>query len=106
MLSKNQQIEKLEKVKKVVNLFLSEDNLTINDISKITGIASSSVQRYLHDPFILEIFGTDAEQILSEIEMKLKQNSDNGRILGGQVFSNNNTSLKDENGHFIGSIKK
>ena len=106
MLSEEQQIEKLEKIKEVVSLFLSEDNLTIRDVSETTGISHSSVQRYLHDPLINEIFGADAKKIIGQIEKKLSENYENGIRLGGETFVNNNVSLKDEYGHFIGSKKR
>ena len=106
MLSRGQQIEKLENVKMVVSLFLSNDNLSIKDISKKTGISRSSVQRYLHDPLIQEIFGEEAQIIIVQIENKLRDNYSDGVKLGGQTFASRNVSLKDENGHFIGSKKR
>ena len=106
MLSDEQYQEKLEKVKKVVEIFL-RDKKKIREISEETGISKSAIQRYLNDDeFINLIYGEKANFIKEEICRRLEENYKEGIKLGGINFAQNNESLKDELGHFIGSRKK
>lgn len=106
MLSSEQYQEKLEKVKKVVEIFL-KDKKTIREISEETGISKSSIQRYLNDEeFINLIYGQKASFIREEIIRRLEENYKEGTKLGGINFAKNNETLKDELGHFTGSRKK
>lgn len=109
MLSEEQYQEKLKKVKYVVTSFLKEKK-TIKQIADESGelkISKSSVQRYLNDEqYIKILFGEEAPFIIEEIERRLIENYSDGVKLGGNNFAQNNESLKDENGHFIGSRKK
>lgn len=98
--------EKMAKVEYVVNEFL-KNKKTIKEISQITGISKSSVQRYLNDvKFIKEIYGINAEFIIEEIRRRLVKNYEEGVKLGGNNFAANNESIKDDLGHFQGSINK
>lgn len=106
MLSKEQYIEKQEKVKKVVIALLNEKK-TIKQMSEDFSIPKSSVQRYLNDnEFIKDIFGVESEFIIEEIRRKLGENYKEGKKIGGQTYALNNQALQDESGHFIGSRKK
>ena len=106
MLSNRQQEEKKDKIKIVVNSFL-KGKKTIVEIEKETGISSSSVQRYLKEyDYIKEIYGTNAEFIIEEIQRKLQENKKEGLSKGGTNFAKNNISTKDEKGHFTGSKRR
>ena len=106
MLSEEQQVYKKYKIKIVVDRFLKGKN-TINEISKETGISSSTVQRYLNNELMIrEIYGKDAEFIIEEIERRLQENKIEGLSRGGQNFIKNNIPIKDVNGHFTGSKKR
>ena len=106
MLNNEQYYAKLQKVKLVVETFLSSDK-TIYQIAIETGISKSSVQRYLNDyDSIRIIYGGNAVLIMQEISRKLQENYNNGVKLGGNNYALNNDCLKDDLGHFIGSIRK
>ena len=106
MLSDKQQLEKDDKIKKVLIAFLSSKK-TIEEISEGTGISKSSVQRYLTDEDAIRfIYTKDADFIIEEIKRKLEENKKEGLSKGGINFAKNNISTKDENGHFTGSKKR
>lgn len=106
MLSKSQQLEKEEKIKKVVDMFLNS-NLTINELSKEVNIPSSSIQRYLNDvDYIAMIYGSEAKEKLLLITEKLKTNKKEGLIRGGVMSTINNEPIRDKNGKFTGNRKK
>ena len=106
MLSKSQQIEKEENIKKVVEAFLSSD-VSINELSKMINISSSTIQRYLNDvDYITMIFGSSAKEKLMLINAKLKANKQKGHSKGGIISTTNNEPIRDENGKFTGNRKK
>ena len=106
MLSNEQYIEKLEKVKLSVDTFL-KGNKTIYQVADETGISKSSVQRYLNDKdSIMAIYGANATFIMQEISRKLEENYNNGIRLGGANYALNNEVIKDDLGRFIGTRKK
>ena len=106
MLSEDQYNDKLEKVEKSVTEFL-KNKKTIREISEITGISKSAVQRYLNDEeSINTIYGADSTFIIEEINRKLEENKIEGAKLGGTNFAINNEPIRDALGHFKGSRKK
>lgn len=95
-----------QKVIKVVEVFLSGD-YTIAEVSKITGVSTSSIQRYLNNvEYICECFPSDAKEKIKKIKEKLSNNKIDGLSRGGKNYSQNNQYTKDELGHFTGSRKK
>ena len=95
-----------QKVIKVVEVFLSGD-YTIAEVSKITGVPTSSIQRYLNNvDLICSYFPDNGKKIISEIKEKLSNNKIDGLSRGGKNYSLNNQYTKDELGHFTGSTKK
>lgn len=96
------QINKEKNILKVVKLFL-ENDLYINEIAELSNISSSSVQRYLNDPLVCDLFGSKTKE---QIKTKLKAKKISGNIKGGRNYSLNNTAIKNIDGKFNGSIKK
>ena len=106
MLSEAQINAKKEKVYKTVTAFLSGE-YTIDQVAAMTGYSSSAVQRYLNDEeYISLCFKNDAEFVMNEIAIKLEKNKKDGLSNGGLIYSMNNIPLKDDLGHFKGSLKK
>lgn len=102
----NRDIQRLERVKKTIEIFLEnegrisdEDLASILILSKIE-TSSSTVGR--------DLTGEIAKSLLSEEEYNYihnlrTANKLRGKQKGGINFSLNNTFLKDENGKFTGS---
>lgn len=106
MLSESQRLEKLEKIKRCVEIYLQGDK-TILDVSKETGYTTSSIQRYLNDSeYIMELYPIEYKSIILKIKSKLLKNKIDAKSKGGISFAENNVALKDEYGHFTGSRKK
>ena len=77
---------------------------TNKEISEITGISKSSVQRYLnHKQTIQKLFYKD---LYNKIQESLKENIRQARSIGGINSTKNNIYLKDEKGKFIGIKQK
>ena len=77
---------------------------TNKEISEITGISKSSVQRYLNDKETIEkLFSKD---LYNKIKESLKENIRQARSIGGINSTKNNIYLKDEKGKFIGIKQK
>ena len=77
---------------------------TNKEISEITGISKSSVQRYLNDKETIEkLFSKD---LYNKIQESLKENIRQARSIGGINSKKNNIYLKDEKGKFIGIKQK
>ena len=77
---------------------------TNKEISEITGISKSSVQRYLNDKETIEkLFSKD---FYNKIQESLKENIRQARSIGGINSTKNNIYLKDEKGKFIGIKQK
>ena len=77
---------------------------TNKEISEITGISKSSVQRYLNDKETIEkLFSKD---LYNKIQESLKENIRQARSVGGINSTKNNIYLKDEKGKFIGIKQK
>ena len=77
---------------------------TNKEISEITGISKSSVQRYLNDKETIEkLF---SKNLYKKIQESLKENIRQARSIGGINSTKNNIYLKDEKGKFIGIKQK
>ena len=77
---------------------------TNKEISEITGISKSSVQRYLNDKETIEkLFSKD---LYNKIQESLKENIRQARSNGGINSTKNNIYVKDEKGKFIGIKQK
>ena len=77
---------------------------TNKEMSEITGISKSSVQRYLNDKETIEkLFSKD---LYNKIQESLKENIRQARSIGGINSTKNNIYLKDEKGKFIGIKQK
>lgn len=101
MLSEEQKRKKDLKILKVTSEFINNP-LSIEEISQITGISSSSVQRYLNDKRIIELLG---KETYDEIKHLLKIRKMQAVSKGGFVSTRNNEPVRDENGKFIGNKK-
>ena len=103
MVSNEQKREINKKILKVTSVFINT-GFSIEEVSKITGIPRSSVQRYLNDKKrIVSLLG---EEVYEEIQKMLSLNKQEALKLGGYNSVRNNIALRDENGKFIGNIKK
>lgn len=91
-----------KKILYVCKLFIEEEDLSVNDISKITGIPRSTVLRYLNSELVKELITPSAH---SYIRNKIKNAKLEGSRKGGKISSQKNTYIKDSNGKFIGSVK-
>lgn len=94
--------DKEKKICIVVKAFLENPMLSNKELSELTGISSSSIQRYLNDPIIKKLFD---EEMFNNIQNLLKQKTIEGRRKGGINYFKNNEPIKDEHGNFIGSKK-
>lgn len=102
MLSKEQEEEKRLKILKVAKHFF-EHGGSIEEVSASTGIPESSVQRYLHDPVIINELG---KEVYDVIQIKIKESKQEGLSKGGKTYAENNDFTKNEIGKFTGSRKK
>ena len=99
--------ERKKRVKIVVEAFLSYDDITISQLSKIINVSSSTIQRDLNDVnYIQMVYGKTAKDILIKISEKLKINKKNGVVKGGVNSTTNNEPVRDENGKFTGNKKR
>ena len=107
MLSRAQILEKEERIRRVVDTFLSYDQISINELSSILKISSSTIQRDLNDvEYISSIYGANAKDKLAQISKRLKQNKIVGVSIGGINSTKNNVPIRDENGKFTGNKKR
>ena len=102
MLSDRQYKEKVKKILLVAKTFL-ENPVSNIELSKIIGISSSSVQRYLNDPEIINLLG---QETFDRIQELLDYNRLTARQEGGIISTTNNKPLRDSNGKFTGNIHK
>ncbi len=91
-----------ERIRTVVTAYLKDPSITIKQVAEETGISMSSIQRYLNDPLISDIF---TPEILSKLQSKMIKNQADGRKKGGINSFLNNVPLKDKSGKFIGNKK-
>lgn len=107
MLSEAQIQQKKERIKFVVDSFLSYDNISINQLSRIIKVPSSTIQRDLNDlEYIEMIYGGEAKDKFKKISEILKQNKAHGLSKGGINSTTNNEPIRDENGKFTGNKKR
>ena len=103
MVSEKQEREINEKILKVTEEFINT-GFSIEEVAQITGISKSSVQRYLNDEKrIVDLLGHDA---YNKIQEMLKINKQEALSKGGYISTRNNRPIRDENGKFLGNIKK
>lgn len=103
MLSEAQRIEKERNILTVVNMFIQTDK-TIEEISELTNISSSSVQRYLNEKeYILDLLD---EETYLYIQAKLKQHKEIGNSTGGKKSQENNYSVRNITGQFVTNRRK
>ena len=91
--------------KLVVQTFLNNPNLTLEELSQkpeLKSLSSSSIQRYLNDPIVIELFD---QETYNKIQKELSGSKMDGHRKGGLHYFENNEPIKDENGKFQGSIK-
>lgn len=96
------QIEKLKKIDKVVKVFLANDDLTIIELSEITGISKSAVQRYLNSVEVIELYG---KEITEYITKRLKMKKIEGNSKGGKTTQKLYGFETKQNHYFNGSNK-
>ena len=94
--------DKEKKICITVKAFLEHPNFTNEELAKLTGFSSSSVQRYLNDAIIKEIF---SEETFNKIKELLSNNIKNARRKGGINSFQNNEPVKESNGYFNGNKK-
>lgn len=106
MLSEQQYEKKIERIRLVVDSFLS-NNVSITELATFINISKSTIQRDLNNiEYIREIYGGEAKDILKRISDKLKKNKENGLSRGGINSTTNNEPIRDENGKFTGNKKR
>lgn len=82
----------------IYRFFLTNPDLSIGEISKLTGISRSSVQRYLKH-YSHEIIPGRGISIGKQLEKNMLE----GRRRGGINSFKKNDFMKDSDGHFTGS---
>lgn len=103
MLSDKQIRQKQEKIEKVVYFFLNHPSASMEDVSRETNISSSSVQRYLNDPYVEILIGSN---IALEIKERLQNNKLLGKQKGGIISTNKHQTPRDNNGKFTSPNKE
>ena len=107
MISEAQYKEKMERIKLVVDTFLSYEQISITELSKIIQIPTSTIQRDLNNiEYIGLIYSKDAKEKLKQISERLKLNKANGLRIGGINSTINNIPIRDENGKFTGNKRR
>lgn len=94
--------DKEKKVYLVVKTFFEHPNCTNKELAELTGISASSVQRYLNDPLIKDLFSPETFDQIREI---LDDNILNARKKGGINCFKNNEVKKNDRGQFMGLEK-
>ena len=87
---------------KTVKLFLENDKYTY-EIGEELGISASCVKKYLNDPLVETILGSE---VAKEIRKKLDYNEHKGQLRGSENYVLNNEAIKLYNGEFCGSIPR
>ena len=90
------------KILKVAKAFL-ENPVSNIELAEITGIPSSSVQRYLNDTRLIYLLGKDSFDKIQEL---LKSNTLAARQKGGIISTTNNMPLRDSIGKFRGNKQR
>lgn len=104
MLSEEQQIERLIKIRNIIEVLIDSKN--INEISKKTKIPTSTIQRYLNNHELLKGIGFSDEDI-GRINIWLQNARTEGLSRGGKTsqarYKDNYSRLSD--GKFSGRKK-
>lgn len=100
-------MEKNQKVLLTVKAFLQHPDYTIAELAELPElkklkISTSSIQRYLNDPIIVNLFN---KKTYDQIKVQLRENTINARRRAGINTFKNNNQMKDEAGRFVGSIR-
>ena len=107
MQSEKQRLEKEQRIKHVVDSFLKYEDVSINQLSRLLKIPSSTIQRDLNDvDYISAIYGVAAKEKLLIIRDRLKKNKEKGTSRGGIISTTINEPVRDENGKFTGNKKR
>ena len=107
MLSNEQQLQKERRIKLVVDTFLENENVSIDELSQKLKISSSTIQRDLNNiEEITSIYGAIAKEKLIVIRDRLKRNKQKGTSLGGTISTTLNVPIRDKNGKFTGNKKR
>ena len=108
MLSVKQRKEKIDRISMLVDIYISDNTIvSISDLSKKTGISTSTIQRDLNEvEYIQEIYGSEASEKLKIIKKKLEQSKRAGLSKGGQISVKKNEPLRNEDGKFVGNRRK
>lgn len=88
----------------IVQTFLENPNLSIQELAeldKLEGISKSTIQRYLNNSSIIEVFN---QETYNKIQELLSSHKLSGKRKGGLNSFKNNKSLKDSKGRFIGNV--
>lgn len=95
----------------VNNLILNK--CTIKQLSELTGVSKSTIQRRLNDENrIRSVFSSlgktsdEVYEIISEIKRILELNKENGLSSGGKTSQQRYEMLRDEDGHYNGVVRK
>lgn len=103
-MSKEEKIkEKNAKILYVVKIFLENEEASIQDVSLITGISKSSVQRYLTSESVKDL---TTLAVYDYIKERLIVQKKKAAVIGGVNSKKNNVFVKDFSGKFMGSVKK
>ena len=106
MVSREQELNIIEETKLLVDLFL-ETNLSDIELSKKTGISSSTVGRRLSNKDnYLKAFPTNGEELYERVMTNRQNNLKMAKTIGGQSSILNNIQLRDRNGQFIANVPK
>lgn len=91
MLTEKQKLRN-EKILYVCKLFIENENLGISDISEITKIPKSTIQRYLNNPSIRNLI---SENAYSYIKTKLRKSKIEGAVKGGKLTALSNKQKQE-----------
>lgn len=98
-------MDKSKKICLTVKAFLKHPNLTLVQLAalpELKGISKSSIQRYLNDSLIVELFD---KKTFNKIQEMLEIKASDGHKKGGMNSFKNNKAIKDSSGKFTGTIK-
>lgn len=107
MTSEEQKITMIKKLKDILSVM--SNTSSIKEISNLTKIPTSTIQRYLNRKDLLSELLNDetlCEEVFKNNQEWLKNAKEEGLKRGGKNSQLNNDYTKDELGKFTGSKKK
>lgn len=107
MISEEQKTTMLKKLKDILSVM--NNTGSIKEISDLTKIPTSTIQRYLNrKDLLLELLNDDVlcEKVFKNNQEWLKKSKEEGLKRGGENSQINNYYIKDELGRFNGNKKK